>query len=166
MTAAIDARSFRRVMARYPTGVVVVTAVDPDGVPAAMTVGSFTSASLDPPLVAFLPGKSSTTWPRIEAAGRFCINVLGAHQAELCRAFARRGTDRFSHASWRTASSGSPLLRGVIAWIDCDLYQVSEAGDHYIVLGAVREMGAGEAAEPLIFHCGALGHFRPLTGPS
>jgi len=144
----------------------VVTAIDPCGVPAAMTVGSFTSASLDPPLIAFLPDKSSTTWPRIEAAGRFCINVLGAHQADLCRIFAQRGTDRFGNAEWRAASSGSPVLRDVIAWIDCDLYRVSEAGDHFLVLGAVREMAAGEAAVPLIFHGGALGHFQPLAGAS
>ena len=81
----------------------MVTAADPDGGYAGLTVGSFTSVSLDPPLVAFLPDKSSTTWPRLERAGRFCVNVLAADQEYICRAFAAKETDKFAGLDWRPA---------------------------------------------------------------
>ena len=80
-----DPDLFRHVLGHYPTGVTVVTARAPDGTPIGMVIGSFTSVSLDPPLVAFFPGRSSTTWPRIMAGGAFCVNVLAAGQERLCR---------------------------------------------------------------------------------
>ena len=86
-----DSKRFRQVLGHYPTGVTVVTAVDADGQPAGMAVGSFTSVSLDPPLVAFLPDKSSTSFPRIRRASSFCVNVLSAEQENVCRAFAAKG---------------------------------------------------------------------------
>ena len=115
----VDPKWFRQVLGEYPTGVCVVTAADPDGGYAGLTVGSFTSVSLDPPLVAFLPDKSSTTWPRLERAGRFCVNVLAADQEYICRAIAAKETDKFAGLDWRPAGSGSPILAGVSAWIDC-----------------------------------------------
>jgi flavin reductase (DIM6/NTAB) family NADH-FMN oxidoreductase RutF/DNA-binding IclR family transcriptional regulator len=155
----LDDDWFRHVLGQYPTGVCVVTAIGEDGQPTGMAIGSFTSASLDPPLVAFLPGKRSTSWPKVRAAGRFCINVLGADQEHVCRRFAFKGGDRFDGVTWRPATSGSPILDGVVAWVDCDLDSVSEAGDHYLVLGRVRDLGVGRAASPLIFHRGGYGRF-------
>jgi flavin reductase (DIM6/NTAB) family NADH-FMN oxidoreductase RutF len=152
---------FRQVLGHFPTGVVIVTAVY-DGRPAGMAIGSFTSVSLDPPLVAILPAKTSTSWPAIEAAGSFCVNILSAGQEALCRTFATSGVDKFAGVSWRAAPSGAPALAGALAWIDCTLEQVVEAGDHFIALGRVTALDVGEAGEdqvsgPLVFFQGGYG---------
>jgi len=161
---------FRRVLGHFPAGLVIVTALC-DGVPAGMSVRSFTSVSLDPPLVAILPPGTSETWPRIAAAGAFCINVLTARQEELYRAFAAaapgQDTGRFAGVGWRSARSGAPILSGTLAWIDCDLERMVPAGDHVIVLGRVRALDVeeDEAAEPLVLFQGGYGTFsgRPAA---
>lgn len=162
VSAGIDGATFRRVLGHYPTGVCVVTAIDPDGAASGMVVGSFTSVSLDPPLVAFLPDKSSTSWPRIERAGRFCVNVLASDQGDLCRRFASKGEDKFAGLAHRVSANGSPVLDGVVAWIDCTLDAVHEAGDHYIVLGRVHELDISRPDQPLLFFRGKYGNFVPL----
>ncbi|MET0521337.1 MAG: flavin reductase family protein, partial [Jiangellaceae bacterium] len=116
----ITAPRFRDVLGHFPTGVVVVTAMAPSGGPVGMAVGSFTSVSLDPPLVAFLPDRASSTFPHIRGAASFCINVLAADQEDVCRAFALRGADKFRDVSWSPSPSGTPVLDGVVAWIDCE----------------------------------------------
>src|ERR1700761_8846115 len=93
---AFDAATFRRVLGHYPTGVCIVTAMEAGETPAGMAVGSFTSVSLDPPLVAFFPDKRSSSWPRIERAGKFCVNVLAADQTEICQRFSKSGIDKFA----------------------------------------------------------------------
>lgn len=162
VSAGIDGATFRRVLGHYPTGVCVVTAIDPDGAASGMVVGSFTSVSLDPPLVAFLPDKSSTSWPRIERAGRFCVNVLASDQGDLCRRFASKGEDKFAGLAHRVSANGSPVLDDVVAWIDCTLDAVHEAGDHYIVLGRVHELDISRPDQPLLFFRGKYGNFVPL----
>jgi flavin reductase (DIM6/NTAB) family NADH-FMN oxidoreductase RutF/DNA-binding IclR family transcriptional regulator len=159
----VDPGRFRHVLGHFPTGVVVVTAVQDNGEPAGMAVGSFTSVSLDPPLVAFLPDRSSSSFPKIRAAGSFCINVLGGDQEHVCRAFAARGADKYAAVAWRAASSGSPVLDGVVAWIDCDIDQVLEAGDHYIVLGRVRDLAVTDKVSPLLFFRGGYGQFSSAS---
>ena len=156
---------FWQVLGHFPTGVVVVTAMTDAG-PVGMSVGSFTSVSLDPPLVAILPAKTSTTWPRIAAAAAFCVNVLTARQEALSRAFASSGADTFAGVSWRTAPSGAPILAGTLAWIDCDLEQSVEAGDHYIVLGRVRalDIADDDVADPLVLFQGGYGTFNIYVG--
>lgn len=158
-----DGTTFRRVLGHYPTGVCVVTAIEPDGKPAAMVVGSFTSVSLDPPLVAFFPDRSSTSWPRIQRATKFCVNVLGSHQQDLCRRFSAKGDDKFSGLEYRLSNGGSPVLHDVVAWIDCTLDAIHEAGDHLIVLGHVRELDIARPDQPLLFFRGRYGSFSPLT---
>jgi flavin reductase (DIM6/NTAB) family NADH-FMN oxidoreductase RutF len=150
---AVDPVWFRRVLGHYPTGVCVVTAMSGDE-PCGMAVGSFTSVSLDPPLVAFLPAKSSTSWPKIRACGRFCVNVLAEDQEGICRIFATSGIDRFATVAWERNGRGLPALTGATAWIDCDLHAVHDAGDHDIVLGRVRELDVTAATRPLIFFQG------------
>ncbi|HVT71308.1 MAG TPA: flavin reductase family protein [Trebonia sp.] len=153
---------FRRVLGHFPTGVVIVTAVH-DGRPAGMAIGSFTSVSVDPPLIAVLPAKTSTSWPSIEAAGSFCVNILSARQEALSRAFAVSGADKFAGVSWRAGPSGAPVLAGALAWIDCDLEQVVEAGDHFIDLGRVTALDVGDpdgedpVRAPLVFFQGGYG---------
>lgn len=160
-----DAERFRKVLGHFPTGVVVVTSTDADGAPVGMTVGSFTSVSLKPPLVAFLPDRSSTTFPTIRDAGRFCVNVLASTQAEVGRTMAFSGADKFAGLTWTPSTvTGSPLLHGIVAFMDCDLYAVHEAGDHYIAIGHVRELGVPGDVSPLLFFQGGYGRFHP-EGP-
>jgi flavin reductase (DIM6/NTAB) family NADH-FMN oxidoreductase RutF/DNA-binding IclR family transcriptional regulator len=163
MREASDPTWFRQVLGQYPTGVCAVTAIERDGSATGFVVGSFTSVSLAPPLVAFFPDKASTSWPKIESAKRFCINILSAEQEPLCRQFSAKGVDRFAGINWRAASSGSPIVEGVVAWIDCDLESVSEAGDHYIVVGRVRELDIETPTLPLLFFQGGYGRFAPLS---
>ncbi|MBB3982153.1 flavin reductase (DIM6/NTAB) family NADH-FMN oxidoreductase RutF [Sphingobium fontiphilum] len=163
MTASFDNAAFRRVLGHYPTGVCVVTAVDESGAPIGMVVGSFTSVSLDPPLVAFFPDKSSKSWPPIQQAGRFCVNVLASDQRDLCRQFAVSGGDKYAGVSHRASVNGSPILDDVVAWIDCTLEAVHEAGDHYIVLGRVAALEVDRPSSPLLFFQGAYGAFAALT---
>ncbi len=153
-----DPAKFRQVLGHFATGVTVVTAA-PDGEPVGLAVGSFSSVSLDPPLVAFFPDRTSSSWPKIQAAGSFCVNVLGEDQEGICRRFATKGDDKFAGLGWTPAGSGSPLLDGVVAWIDCDIQSVSDAGDHYCVLGAVRDLGVGHDGGPLLFFRGGYGRF-------
>lgn len=155
-----DPASFRNVMGRYPTGVAVVTSAHDDE-KIGFVVGSFTSISLDPPLVGFFPGKSSSSWPRIEKSGRFCVNVLGADQSDLCRKFASKLDDKFSGFSVPQSPAGLPILEGAVAWIECRIEKVCELGDHYLVVGAVEAMGtSGGSGSPLIF---AQGNYHGLA---
>ena len=162
---ANDGATFRKVQGHYPTGVCVVTACGVDGRPHGLAVGSFTSVSLDPPLVAFFPDKTSGSWPRIAAAGRFCVNVLGSDQEALCRQFAARGDDKFAGVSHRLSRGGSPILDDVVAWIDCSLDAVHEAGDHFIAVGRVIELEIERGDRPLLFFRGRYGAFVPLDDP-
>ena len=153
-----DDAKYRTVLGHFPTGVTVITAA-PDGVPVGMAVGSFSSVSLDPPLVAFFAGKGSSSWPKIEAAGSFCVNILAETQEDLCRRFASKEEDKFAGLGWTTTASGSPLIGEVLAWIDCDIDSVTEAGDHWCVMGRVRDLGVGTDGGPLVFFRGGYGRF-------
>jgi flavin reductase (DIM6/NTAB) family NADH-FMN oxidoreductase RutF/AcrR family transcriptional regulator len=157
--APFDSSRFRHVLGHFATGVAVITAIGPSG-PVGMVVSSFTSVSLEPPLVAFLPDKSSTSWPNIRAAGAFCVNILSAGQEALCAQFARKGIDKFAGVTWRPSSSGAPILDGGMAWIDCELTQTFESGDHYIAIGRVQQLEAAEYGVPLVFFQGGYGHFQ------
>lgn len=163
--APIDGRWFRKVMGHYPTGVCVVTSVGDGDEILAMVVGSFTSVSLDPPLVAFLPGRSSTTWPRIQSSGRFCVNVLAYDQVELCRKIAAKAQNRLEGIALRCSDAGMPVLSGVVAWVDCALHSVTEAGDHDIALGRVEELQIESGKKPLIFLKGGYAEARLPPSP-
>lgn len=160
---ATNQKWFRQVLGQFPTGVCVITAVQPDGRPAGMAVGSFTSVSLDPPLVAFLPDRKSSSWPKIQSAGRFCVNILGSEQEPVCRRFASKMPDKFEGLPYRLSDLGSPIITGAIAWIDCEISSVQEAGDHFIVVGAVRNLQIESGGLPLLFFQGGYGRFWPLS---
>jgi flavin reductase (DIM6/NTAB) family NADH-FMN oxidoreductase RutF len=152
----------REVLGHFASGIVVVTAAGPDG-PAGFTCQSFSSLSLDPPLVVFSPAKTSSTWPKIREVGRFCVNVLAADHEELSSAFARSGADKYVGVSWSPAPSGAPILDGVAAWIDCSLEHEYPGGDHTMVAGRVHDLAADETRSPLLFHRGAYGLSSPVT---
>jgi len=160
---AFDGRRFRDVLGHFPTGVTIVTAIDQAGRPAGFAVGSFTSVSLDPPLVAFLPARSSTTFPKVREAASFCVNVLGSDQEEVCRLFAARGDDRFGRLGWTPAPSGAPVIDGASAWLDCTIETVHEAGDHFIVVGRVHDLDVVHLGPPLVFFRGGYGRFEPAS---
>ena len=162
MRVALDSREFRRILGHYPTGVCAITAIS-EGRPVGMVVGSFTSVSLDPPLVAFLPDRNSTTWPLVQAAGRFCVNVLSEQQQDVCRALSSKAADKFEAVAYRLSAANVPILEDVVAWIDCELYAVHEAGDHYIALGEVLALDVGRPHPPLVFLKGAYGSFSPFA---
>lgn len=149
--STIDPALFRRVLGCHATGVAAITALTVGEGPVGMAVTSFTSVSLDPPLVAFCPDRKSSTWPKIAAAGRFAVNLLAEDQGEACRAFASRGAEKFAGIGWRKSAHGLPVLDGALASIECAVEQVIEAGDHFIVLGRVLAMAADETAGPLLF---------------
>jgi flavin reductase (DIM6/NTAB) family NADH-FMN oxidoreductase RutF len=158
LPAPFDSATFRQVLGHFPTGVTVVTAATANG-PVGLAVGSFASVSLEPPLVAFFPDRSSSSWPHIQTAGSFCVNILAEDQEVVCRRFASKGDDKFAGLGWKPAGSGAPLLDGVLAWIDCDIDSVADAGDHFCVMGRVRDLGVGQDGGPLLFFRGGYGRF-------
>lgn len=161
-TTVVDGRQFRRILGHYPTGVCAITAVADDGKPIGLVVGSFTSVSLDPVLVAFFPDRSSSTWPKVEKAGQFCVNVLGDCQQGVCSALAAKGEDKFAGIEYELSQLGSPIIHGALAWIDCELETVHEAGDHFIVLGRVHGLDLYHEGSPLIFHKGGYSKVLPI----
>ncbi len=162
--AVVEPRVMRDVLGHFVSGVTVVTAMGADG-PAGFTCQSFSSLSLEPPLVAFAPARTSTTWPRLRAAGRFCVNVLAQDQDGLSRQFARSGTDKFAGVRWAPSPCGSPVLDGVVAWIDATLEAEHDGGDHTIVVARVVDLGADASRTPLLFHRGAYGLQEALSDP-
>lgn len=162
-TQAIDPGHFRWVLGQYPTGVCIVTSLDADGQPFGMTVGSFTSASLDPPLIAFLPTKGSRKFAIMAETGHFAVNVLAGDQITVCRRFASPESHKFDSMRWRRSPLGSPILADAVAWIDCRLDKVHEAGDHLIVLGAVDSLEVNRSGAPLLFFQGGYGRFSALS---
>ena len=156
---AIDDRRFREVLGHFPTGVALVTAVSGDGEPVGMVVGSFTSVSLDPPLVAYFPTTASRTFARLRESDIFCINVLSADQEGLCRRFASQSDDKWSGVGWQASPGGAPILEGAVAWIECTRESITEAGDHYLVMGRVADLDVLNPVPPLLFFQGGYGRF-------
>lgn len=152
-TETFDVPTFRQVLARFATGVVVVTGATEDG-PAGLTCQSFSSLSLDPPLVLLSTARSSTTWPRIAATGRFAVNVLAADQQDVSTRFAISGGDKFAGQGWHPGALGNPLLDGAIAHVECDIDATHDGGDHVIVVGRVRALEAPglDAGSPLVYY--------------
>jgi 3-hydroxy-9,10-secoandrosta-1,3,5(10)-triene-9,17-dione monooxygenase reductase component len=157
------ARRFRDVVGRFASGVTVVTGIDGD-TPVGLTCQSFSSVSLEPPLVLVVIAKTSRAWPVIERAGRFCVNVLAAEQVALAEVMATRGIDKFAGVAWRpSAATGSPVLAGSLALVDCTIHAVHEAGDHRVAIGRVVDLlvpgedeadGPGATSGPLLFYRG------------
>ncbi len=152
--AQAAARAFRDVLGRYCSGVTVVTTVS-NGVPVGMTCQSFTSVSLDPPLVAFLPTRQSRAFQAIQRSGHFCVNFLAADQQQISNTFASRAEDKFEGLDWTLTKGGSALLDGVVGYVDCTVQTVHEAGDHWIVVGKVVDLSVGEAVDPLLYYGGS-----------
>jgi len=161
--AEFDDRALRDAMGNFCTGVVVATSVF-EGVPVGFAAQSFVSLSLDPPLVALCPAKTSTNWPKISASGQFGINILIASQKSICDAMAQSGGDKFAAFDWVHGNTGVPIFAGIIGCVECGLVAEYEAGDHIIAVGAVKDFQIlNESAAPLLFFRGAYGAFSGQT---
>lgn len=157
----IDSMRFRSVLGRFATGVVAITAVDSEtGEPTGLAANSFTSVSLDPPLVAFCVAHTSSTWPRLKVADRLCINILSEAQESVCRQLAVKGGDKFADIEWTTSPGGGPVLKEALAWIECTIENEHMAGDHLIVVARVHRLDKHHDGDPLLFYQGTYGRFE------
>lgn len=156
---AIEAEYFRSVLGHLPTGVTVITGHGASG-PIGMACNSVTSVSLDPPLVSLCVATSSNTWPSIRASGHFCVNVMAGHHEQATRAFSAKGVDRFSGVELVEHECG-PALSEAVAWIGCNIHAEYNAGDHVIVVGAVRALEAHPGREALVYFRGIYSSVAP-----
>jgi flavin reductase (DIM6/NTAB) family NADH-FMN oxidoreductase RutF len=150
---------FRAALGRFATGVAFVTA-EVGGARLGLIVSSFTSVSLDPPLVSFCPSRDSLTWRRMRAARAFAVNVLGAPHAEFARRAAMPGADRFGCAEVEPGVSGAPIMREALAAIECTIEAQYPAGDHWLVIGGVRRLHLPADGDPLVYWAGEFGLFQ------
>ena len=134
----LDPRALRNAFGTFMTGVTVVTAHDKDGQPLGFTANSFTSVSLDPPMILVCLANSSYNYDALVNAEGFAVNILAENQIDVSNTFARPVDDRFATVDWRNGPCGSPVIDGVSAWFDCKMHQTVEAGDHIILIGAVE----------------------------
>jgi flavin reductase (DIM6/NTAB) family NADH-FMN oxidoreductase RutF len=135
------------------TGITVITTRTPDGTLAGITVNSFNSVSLDPPLVLWSLGLNATAFDAFRHCERFLVNVLSAGQLDLAQRFATRGKDKFAATQWRPTEIGLPRLDGCVAWFECASRSQYEEGDHVILVGRVESFETAPGV-PLIFHDG------------
>jgi flavin reductase (DIM6/NTAB) family NADH-FMN oxidoreductase RutF len=157
----VHAPQLKRALAQNAAAVVVVTGPGPVG----LTVTTFNSASLEPPLVSFYVSQSSATWPRLRDARVFAGNVLAADQADIADRFARRDIDRFGpHTRWQSGPHRIPLIAGAAGHVACELDAVIAVGDHWLVVGLVIHAEAS-GAPPLLRHCGQYGRFTGVLPP-
>ncbi|MFI0820821.1 flavin reductase family protein [Streptomyces sp. NPDC021098] len=162
LTTHITPEHYRKVMGRLPTGVVAITGVDEDGNDVGFIVGSFHSLSLDPPIVTFSVGHTSSTWPLIRRQHVFTANVLSHTQVDTCRALARKGAGKFESVASSRGPMGTRHLTGSIALIDCRVQAEVLVGDHFMVVAAVESMEAAPG-DPLLFQAGDYGTYTTLS---
>lgn len=163
----IDAPTYRSIFGLWPTGVSVVTGLDAEGRPLGLVIGSLCSVSIDPPLLAFCPQNSSTTWQAIRPSGHFCVNILAHDQAAHCWRFASGDPSRrFDGVEHALTAGGVPRLAGCCAWIEADVAQEIPAGDHSIVIGAITALEMGQGHLPLAFARGRLGRVEAVADQS
>ncbi len=149
-----DSRALRDAFGAFTTGVTIVTSVDGAGRRVGFTANSFTSVSLDPPLLLVAPARTASCLEPIRESGRFAVNVLARHHEMVARRFATRNVDRFATGSWRAGESGLMLLDGACATFECRLHADLPAGDHQLVLGLIEHFAHDPGPEPLIYRRG------------
>ncbi len=154
----ISTDEFRKTLSCFATGIVIVTTLDQDGNPVGMTVDSFNSVSMDPPLVLWSVDLNAPSLPAFQRHTSFIVNVMAENQLDLCKKFAKSGTDKFAGVSWVPGLDGSPVLPDTVATIQCATYKQYEGGDHEIHLGQVIETTTTDRA-PLIYNRGSFGGF-------
>jgi flavin reductase (DIM6/NTAB) family NADH-FMN oxidoreductase RutF len=148
-------------MGHFATGVTIVAGVE-GGEPLGFTAQSFHSLSVDPPLILVCPSKTVSSWPRIRESGKFCVSILNRDQEATCMTFASKTPDKFDGVTWTPApGTGSPMLDGAVAWIDCELEAEHDGGDHTIAVGRVVHVDLVEGDfHPLVFYRASFGRFQ------
>ena len=159
-----EPQKFRQVLGHFGTGVTVITAID-GGEPVGFACQAFAALSLDPPLVVLCPALTSTTWPRIARARSFAVNVLTEDQHDLASKFGRSGLGKFDGVKWSPDGAGAPVIDGVLTWAGCKIEAVHPGGDHYVVIGRVRELGDCGSQRPLLFYRGRYATTAESGGP-
>lgn len=157
MYDVIDTTTFRSALGSFCSGVTVITGMSADDTPVGLACQSFSSLSLDPPLVLICLGKQSRSWAAIAETGRFTVNVLSQDQEHASRAFGSSTGRRFEAVEWQVRE-GAVVLDDVLAWIDCSIHAIHDGGDHHIIVGAVRRLAVERPThQPLVFFRGAYG---------
>ncbi|MER6490130.1 MULTISPECIES: flavin reductase family protein [Streptomyces] len=157
----LDSRGLRDAFACFPSGVIALCALAQDGVPAGMVVSSFTTVSLDPPLVSVSVQNTSTTWPILRERARLGLSVLAEQQHREVRQLASTGTDRFAGVSWRAADDGAVYLDDAVGWFSCSVWNQLPAGDHTIALLEIRGLRTVAGGAPLVFHASRFRRLAP-----
>lgn len=150
-THLMDTRALRDAFACFPSGVTAVCAVV-DGQPVGLAASSFTTVSLDPPMVSVCAQNTSSTWPHLRTAIRLGISVLGEHQQELCQQLASKATDRFAGLDWAADAAGAVLIEGAPLQLSCTIESEVAAGDHCILVLRIHDVRADATVAPLVFH--------------
>ncbi len=161
MATDLDVARLKSVMGHFATGVTIVAGVD-GGEPLGFTAQSFHSLSVDPPLILVCPSKTVSSWPRIRESGKFCVSILNRDQEAVCMTFASKTPDKFDGVGWKAApGTGSPMLDGAMAWVDCELEAEHDGGDHTIVVGRVVHVDLDDGElHPLVFYRAGFGRFQ------
>ncbi len=157
----IEPAQFRNALAQYATGVTVVTTLDCDGSPRGFTANSFTSVSLDPPLVLVCVSRRVNSYPVLTQSGDFVVNILAQGQRALSQQFASKASDKFAGVAWTPSATGAPILDGALAWLECRPWRRVTAGDHAVLIGEVIDLGSNPG-EPLAYFGSAYGTLAPL----
>ena len=147
----MDSNLFRRACAQFATGIAIASAADSEGRPHGMTINSFTSVSMDPPLVLICIDGTSNLLPVFEHCGHYGLSFLGHHQQALSTRFAQRGQDRFDGVAWLTGSAGVPLIPDALAHLECRLTTTLVAGDHAILIAEVVSADI-HSGKPLLYY--------------
>lgn len=158
--STIDPRELRRALGCFPTGVAIVTTLGSEGAPIGLTVSSFNSVSVDPPLILWSLTTRASSLSSFKAHGAFAVNVLAAEQEPLCRHFSTATGDRFAGIDWRPGIDGIPVLDGAVAVFECRNWAVYPGGDHEIFLGRVERYDHWDTT-PLVFGKGRLSALAP-----
>jgi flavin reductase (DIM6/NTAB) family NADH-FMN oxidoreductase RutF len=153
----MDTLAFRNACGQFATGVTVITTTGPDGELIGVTANSFSSVSLDPPLVLFCLGRDATSFSTFQTVGGFAVNILNEDQQTACMHFARIGDDQgepFEGVDYEVWETGSPILSNCLANFECTTESIHDAGDHVIMVGRVNRMRSEGDLKPLVFHTG------------
>lgn len=157
---AIEKRELRDALGKFATGVCIVTAISKQGEAIGMTINSFSSVSLEPPLVLWSIQYTSECFETFNAAEKFAVNILAIEQEELSNAYARKGGHGLVESHYRVGKTGSPILRDVLASFECRQWARYPGGDHLIIVGEVLELVVRPSGRPLLFHTGKYGQIH------
>ena len=157
---SFDSRALRNAFGRFATGVCVVSASSPETGPMGMTINSFSSVSLDPPLVMWSLQNNSECFSLFTGARQFAINILADDQHELSALYARKNEHALRARDFTTGRNGAPILRGALAVFECDLWRSYEGGDHTLLIGKVKALHNRPTGKPLLFYSGGYRELR------